>query len=182
MPIPSFSRRTFANRSAAALGLLQPALATAAEPSGPARALHVVCVGAHPDDPESGCGGTLARYSESGHRVTIVYLTRGEAGIRGKSHEESATRPSDSRPRLTSTSPPSGKRRRPPCSPIAVRTARKSIGNTTRSWKTSVVASWEGVRPRPSLRWLTTIPGGGCRDSSDLCHNDLLLMAAEVGS
>jgi LmbE family N-acetylglucosaminyl deacetylase len=69
---------------------LQPALATAAEPAPPAHALHVVCVGAHPDDPESGCGGTLARYSESGHRVTIVYLTRGEAGIRGKSHEESA--------------------------------------------------------------------------------------------
>jgi LmbE family N-acetylglucosaminyl deacetylase len=58
-------------------------------PSAPPR-LNVVCIGAHPDDPESGCGGTLARYAGSGHRVTIIYLTRGEAGIPGKSHEEAA--------------------------------------------------------------------------------------------
>jgi LmbE family N-acetylglucosaminyl deacetylase len=49
-----------------------------------------VCVGAHPDDPESGCGGTLARYAASGHRVTVIYLTRGEAGVKGKSHDEAA--------------------------------------------------------------------------------------------
>lgn len=54
------------------------------------RPLSIVCVGGHPDDPESGCGGTLARYSAAGHRVTIVYLTRGEAGIPGKSHDEAA--------------------------------------------------------------------------------------------
>jgi LmbE family N-acetylglucosaminyl deacetylase len=52
--------------------------------------LNIVCVGAHPDDPESGCGGTLARYAATGHRVTVIYLTRGEAGIPGKSHEEAA--------------------------------------------------------------------------------------------
>ncbi len=56
----------------------------------PARKLNVVCVGGHPDDPESGCGGTLARYSALGHPVTIVYLTRGEAGITGKTHDEAA--------------------------------------------------------------------------------------------
>lgn len=55
-----------------------------------ARPLKVVCVGAHPDDPESGCGGTLARYSAEGHKVAIVYLTRGERGIAGKSLDESA--------------------------------------------------------------------------------------------
>lgn len=54
------------------------------------RELHIVCVGGHPDDPESGCGGTLARYAEAGHRVTIVYLTRGERGIAGKSNAEAA--------------------------------------------------------------------------------------------
>lgn len=54
------------------------------------RQLRVVCVGAHPDDPESGCGGTLARYSEAGHKVSIVYLTRGERGVLGKSLEEAA--------------------------------------------------------------------------------------------
>lgn len=46
------------------------------------RPLNVVCIGAHPDDPESGCGGTLARLASQGHRVTIVYLTRGEAGLK----------------------------------------------------------------------------------------------------
>jgi LmbE family N-acetylglucosaminyl deacetylase len=55
------------------------------------RPLKVVCVGAHPDDPESGCGGTLARYSAEGHKVTILYLTRGERGIPGKSLDEAAT-------------------------------------------------------------------------------------------
>lgn len=55
------------------------------------RTLNVVCVGAHPDDPESGCGGTLRKFAAAGHRVTIVYLTRGEAGIAGKSHTAAAT-------------------------------------------------------------------------------------------
>jgi LmbE family N-acetylglucosaminyl deacetylase len=32
----------------------------------------------------------LIRYAELGHRVTVVYLTRGEAGIAGKSHGEAA--------------------------------------------------------------------------------------------
>jgi LmbE family N-acetylglucosaminyl deacetylase len=52
--------------------------------------LKVVCVGGHPDDPESGCGGTLALYAAQGHRVTIVYLTRGERGIQGRSESEAA--------------------------------------------------------------------------------------------
>ena len=59
-------------------------------PTAPARKFSAVCVGAHPDDPESGCGGTLSRYSEAGHRVSIIYLTRGERGIRGKSLDEAA--------------------------------------------------------------------------------------------
>lgn len=54
------------------------------------RSLKIVCVGAHPDDPESGCGATLAKFAAAGHAVTIVYLTRGEAGIPGKSNEEAA--------------------------------------------------------------------------------------------
>ncbi len=48
----------------------------------------VVCVGGHPDDPESGCGGTLAKMANTGWDVTIIYLTSGEAGIEGKSPEE----------------------------------------------------------------------------------------------
>src|SRR5262245_52551754 len=57
-------------------------------PSG--RPLKIVCVGGHPDDPESGCAGTLTRYSALGHRVTVIYLTRGERGIRGKALDEAA--------------------------------------------------------------------------------------------
>jgi LmbE family N-acetylglucosaminyl deacetylase len=52
--------------------------------------LKVVVVGGHPDDPESGCGGTMARYAALGHDVVALYLTRGEAGIGGKGHEEVA--------------------------------------------------------------------------------------------
>lgn len=59
---------------------------SAAEP----RKLKVVVAGAHPDDPESGCGGTMALYSSLGHEVVSLYLTRGEAGIKGKSHNEAA--------------------------------------------------------------------------------------------
>ena len=52
--------------------------------------LKVVCVGGHPDDPESGCAGTLALYQELGSKPGIVYLTRGERGIQGKSNDEAA--------------------------------------------------------------------------------------------
>jgi LmbE family N-acetylglucosaminyl deacetylase len=51
----------------------------------------IVCVGGHPDDPESGCGGSLAKFAKAGHEVTIIYLTTGEAGIEGKSHNEAAS-------------------------------------------------------------------------------------------
>jgi N-acetylglucosamine malate deacetylase 1 len=50
----------------------------------------VVVVGAHPDDPESGCGGTIAHYSSLGHEVVIVYLTAGETGIPGTPPSEAA--------------------------------------------------------------------------------------------
>src|SRR3954469_21838941 len=40
--------------------------------------LDVIAVGAHPDDVEIACGGTLARLAEQGHRVGIVDLTDGE--------------------------------------------------------------------------------------------------------
>jgi LmbE family N-acetylglucosaminyl deacetylase len=53
--------------------------------------LNVLVAGGHPDDPESGCGGTMARYAGAGHDVVALYLTRGEAGIAGKTHAESAT-------------------------------------------------------------------------------------------
>jgi LmbE family N-acetylglucosaminyl deacetylase len=53
--------------------------------------LHVVCLGAHPGDPEFGCGGTMARFARAGHSVTFIYLTRGEAGDPSKTFDESAS-------------------------------------------------------------------------------------------
>jgi LmbE family N-acetylglucosaminyl deacetylase len=52
--------------------------------------LKIVCMGAHPGDPEFGCGGTMAKYAREGHDVTFIYLTRGEAGDPAKSYAESA--------------------------------------------------------------------------------------------
>lgn len=52
--------------------------------------LKVLVAGGHPDDPESGCGGTIARYASAGHDVITLYLTRGEAGIEGTSHDDAA--------------------------------------------------------------------------------------------
>jgi len=65
-----------------------PPLAAAATEAG--RQLKILCIGAHPDDPESGCAGTLSRYVELGHSVTVLYLTRGERGIRDKGLDEAA--------------------------------------------------------------------------------------------
>ena len=82
------TRRSFVKQSALAAVTTLPLASTAGESA--AASLKIVCVGAHPDDPESGCGGTLARYAALGHAVTIVYLTRGERGISGKSLDEAA--------------------------------------------------------------------------------------------
>jgi LmbE family N-acetylglucosaminyl deacetylase len=94
MKKPDVTRRGFVRGSLAAVG---PAVlganalpATFTRPGSSAPQMKIVCVGAHPDDPESGCGGVLARYASSGHAVTIVYLTRGERGISGKSLDEAA--------------------------------------------------------------------------------------------
>ena len=56
----------------------------------PRKRLKVLAIGAHPDDPETCCGGTMCLLSDAGHDVVCVYLTRGEAGIAGKSHSEAA--------------------------------------------------------------------------------------------
>lgn len=47
-------------------------------------------IGAHPDDPESMAYGTALRLKQAGCEVVTVYLTRGEAGIPGKTHDEAA--------------------------------------------------------------------------------------------
>lgn len=52
--------------------------------------LKILITGAHPDDPESGCGGTISKFVGLGHHVSVLYLTRGEAGIEGVPHDEAA--------------------------------------------------------------------------------------------
>ena len=54
----------------------------------PSGMLKIIVVGAHPGDPECGCGGTIALFTAAGHEVVAAYLTRGEAGIQGKSYDE----------------------------------------------------------------------------------------------
>ncbi|MBX7259192.1 MAG: PIG-L family deacetylase [Candidatus Hydrogenedentes bacterium] len=63
---------------------------TAEAQASPDRKLKVVVAGGHPDDPESGCGGLIALYAAAGHEVVNLYLTRGEAGIAGKTDDEAA--------------------------------------------------------------------------------------------
>jgi LmbE family N-acetylglucosaminyl deacetylase len=81
------SRRDMLNQAGllgatVAVGL--PLATTAAEPlSGKTPLtekpkLKVVVTGGHPGDPEYGCGGTIARYTDLGHDVVLLYLNRGE--------------------------------------------------------------------------------------------------------
>jgi LmbE family N-acetylglucosaminyl deacetylase len=54
--------------------LATAALSLRAQPS----ALRIVVAGGHPGDPECGCAGTIARWTDLGHQVTLLYLNRGE--------------------------------------------------------------------------------------------------------
>jgi len=84
------SRRVFAKNAAAAIGSLGLSSFANANQFTNQQKLKVVCVGGHPDDPETGCGGTLAKLIAAGCEVTIIYLTTGEAGIEGVSHKDAA--------------------------------------------------------------------------------------------
>ncbi|MDG0974644.1 MAG: bacillithiol biosynthesis deacetylase BshB1 [Crocinitomicaceae bacterium] len=43
----------------------------------------ILAIGAHPDDVELSCGGTLAKHAHGGKKVAVVDLTEGELGSRG---------------------------------------------------------------------------------------------------
>ena len=45
--------------------------------------IDILAFGAHPDDVELGCGGSIAKSVAQGKRVGIIDLTRGELGTRG---------------------------------------------------------------------------------------------------
>jgi len=53
-------------------------------PENRQRKLKVVVTGGHPGDPEYGCGGTVARYTDLGHAVALIYLNDGVPAGRPK--------------------------------------------------------------------------------------------------
>jgi N-acetylglucosamine malate deacetylase 1 len=60
--------------------------------------LRVLAVGAHPDDLEILCGGTLARFCRDGHDVVMCHATSGDRGSYvGTSEEVAAVRGSEAR-------------------------------------------------------------------------------------
>jgi LmbE family N-acetylglucosaminyl deacetylase len=62
-----------------ALGVQAKALSTPLKPDEQAkRKMKVMVSGGHPGDPECGCAGTIARYTDLGHEVVILYLNRGQ--------------------------------------------------------------------------------------------------------
>jgi len=74
---------------AAAVGLPLVEVQAAEDPVK--RKLKVIVAGAHPDDPESTTGGTIVRYTDLGHEVVCLYLTRGHAQLQdGKLLKEMA--------------------------------------------------------------------------------------------
>ncbi len=42
--------------------------------------MNILALGAHPDDVEIGCGGTLLKYAQAGHHVYLMILTDGARG------------------------------------------------------------------------------------------------------
>ncbi|MDH5603880.1 MAG: PIG-L family deacetylase [Cyclobacteriaceae bacterium] len=78
-------RKMMTMATVAATGL--PLLGTAIQKESKTK---VLVAGGHPDDPETGCGGTMSLYRQIGHEVTALYLTGGEAGIPGTSHEDAS--------------------------------------------------------------------------------------------
>ena len=86
---PQITRRTILGHAGlASLALAPLANAVEAEQRDDKAPLNMVVAGGHPGDPEAGCGGTIAKYTSAGHNVTCLYLTRGQAGIHGKSPRE----------------------------------------------------------------------------------------------
>ena len=59
---------------------------------GAAAELSVLAIGAHPDDVELGCGGTLAKLARAGARVRVVILSRGRRGGLSEADRAAETR------------------------------------------------------------------------------------------
>ncbi len=44
--------------------------------------MNILAIGAHPDDIEFGCGGTLIKHAKKGDNIYLLILTKGEVGAR----------------------------------------------------------------------------------------------------
>jgi LmbE family N-acetylglucosaminyl deacetylase len=49
--------------------------------------MNILAIGAHPDDIEYGCAGTLVKYADRGHRIHLMILTGGEEGGNGEERQ-----------------------------------------------------------------------------------------------
>jgi LmbE family N-acetylglucosaminyl deacetylase len=57
--------------------------------------MRILAIGAHPDDIEFGCGGTLIKYARQGHEVSLLVMTDGGGGGDGairRGEQEASTR------------------------------------------------------------------------------------------
>jgi LmbE family N-acetylglucosaminyl deacetylase len=49
--------------------------------------VNILAIGAHPDDIEFGCGGTLIKYARKGHRLFLLVMTKGGLGAESGKRE-----------------------------------------------------------------------------------------------
>ena len=50
--------------------------------------MNILAIGAHPDDIEYGCGGTLLKYAKKGHNIYLFVMTEGEEGGDGPARKK----------------------------------------------------------------------------------------------
>jgi len=66
--------------------MLVPFTMLNAQQAGQSNKLHIIIIGAHPDDPDE-VGGTAYKWAQAGHDVLMVSLTNGDAGHQTLSSE-----------------------------------------------------------------------------------------------
>ncbi|HLA28923.1 MAG TPA: PIG-L deacetylase family protein [Syntrophales bacterium] len=54
--------------------------------------MKILAIGAHPDDIEAGCSGTLAKYMQSGHDIYLLVMTEGHMGGEGAVRKKEQTK------------------------------------------------------------------------------------------
>ncbi|MBU3931063.1 MAG: PIG-L family deacetylase, partial [Proteobacteria bacterium] len=54
--------------------------------------MKILAIGAHPDDIEAGCSGTLAKYAQNGHDIYLLIMTEGHMGGEGAIRKKEQTK------------------------------------------------------------------------------------------